>query len=332
VAAPPSHLAELLGSPDRSFWSCFTRATDPLANLYGDVLGRQYEYDSHVVNSSKVAVGDVLVLRDAHLVLGFGVVDAITTRPDVKPMRRCVRCRSADISERKKTLPRFRCNDCKEEFDEPDTEMKAVTVFSASYASWWSPLASTAPVRALDGVYQGRDRQNAIRRLDPVRAVEMLAFHSDVEGMLQLELLASSVDLPGGHVDVVVRQRVGQARFRDAMFARYGTTCAVTGEQPREILDAAHLYSYADRGEHHVDGGMLLRADVHRLFDRLLVTVDPESWRSVVAPPLLDRYPSLAPLHAVPFHAAPENRPSAELLAEHHELSRNRWKDLAKVT
>lgn len=247
-------------------------------------------------------------------------------------MRRCVRCRSADLSERKRALPRYRCNDCKAEFDEPRTELKEVTVFSASYGAWWSPLASTAPVRALESVYQGRDRQNAIRRLDPVRAVEMLAFHSDVEGMLQLELLASDVELPGGHVDVVVRQRVGQARFRDAMFARFGTTCAVTGEQPREILDAAHLYSYADRGEHHVDGGLLLRADVHRLFDRLLVTIDPLTWRSVVAPPLLERYPGLGRLDAAPVQVPVDLRPSTDLLAEHHESSRRRWKDLVAST
>lgn len=312
----------------RSFWSCFTRATDPIDNLYSDALGARYAYDSHVVNHTNVSVGDVLLLRDDHLVLGFGVVDDVVARDGVKNMSRCVRCASSDLSTRKRVLPRYRCNDCKAEFDEPRWTTKAVTVYSAEYATWWTMLSSPAPVKALERLYAGRDRQNAIRRLDPTRTIEMLAFHSDVEGMLQLELLTPSRDLPGGHVEVVGRQRVGQQRFRDAMFERFGTTCAITGAQPREVLDAAHLYSYANQGEHHLDGGLLLRADVHRLFDRLLVTIDPHTWRSAVAPPLLARYPALDRLDSAPLQVPAELRPSADLLAEHHQSSRRRWKDL----
>ncbi len=318
-------------SPDRTFWSCFTRATDPLGNLYGDVLGTRYEYDSHVVNHTRVSVGDVLVLRDDHLVLGFGVVDHVTSRDGVKIMERCVRCESSDLSTRSRKSPRYRCNDCKEEFDEPNLVPKDVTLYVADYSTWWTSLSSPAPVKALESLYAGRDRQNAIRRLDPVPTIEMLAFHSGVEGALQLDILVESRDLPGGHVEMVARQRVGQQRFRDAMFDRFGTTCAITGTQPREVLDAAHLYSYADHGEHHVDGGLLLRADVHRMFDRLLVTIDPESWHSVVAPPLLSRYPSLRQLDAAPVHVPIELRPSPDLLAEHHRSSRRRWKDLVPV-
>ncbi|ORI21126.1 HNH endonuclease signature motif containing protein [Rhodococcus sp. 1168] len=48
---------------------------------------------------------------------------------------------------------------------------------------------------------------------------------------------------------------------------RYASNCAFSGDMPHEVLEAAHLYSYAKVGDHHDEGGILLRRDLHRLFD-----------------------------------------------------------------
>jgi len=70
-----------------------------------------------------------------------------------------------------------------------------------------------------------------------------------------------------------VRPRLGQGTFRYALEQAYGR-CAVTGEHSLPALDAAHIIPYGEDAAGHVlENGLLLRADVHRLFDRGYVTV-----------------------------------------------------------
>lgn len=75
----------------------------------------------------------------------------------------------------------------------------------------------------------------------------------------------------------LVRPRLGQGTFRVAVTAAYGGACAVSGEHSLPVLEAAHIRPYAEAGgTHDVTNGLLLRADIHRLFDRGYVTVTPD--------------------------------------------------------
>jgi HNH endonuclease len=71
----------------------------------------------------------------------------------------------------------------------------------------------------------------------------------------------------------LIRPRLGQGTFRVAVTDHYGRRCAVTGERTLPLLDAAHIRPFAAGGEHEVSNGLLLRTDVHRLFDLGYVTV-----------------------------------------------------------
>ncbi|HET6805991.1 MAG TPA: HNH endonuclease [Frateuria sp.] len=68
--------------------------------------------------------------------------------------------------------------------------------------------------------------------------------------------------------------REGQGEFKAALLAAYDNCCAVTGCAVTEILEAAHIRPF--RGDHtnRTDNGLLLRADIHTLFDRGLLWVD----------------------------------------------------------
>lgn len=309
-----------------SAWSCLSRIPESFETIdYDDSLGLQYGYDSNVVNCRQVAVGDVLIIRDHDLIYGFGLVSDISVRRDAKIMRRCPRCRSASTVKRKMKLPENRCNDCQNEFDAPLLESKDVDVFLASYDGQWSPLPSPIPARALLSVYSGRDRQNAIRRLDVSLAFAVLRAACSVEGYFQLELVARSNHVDGGRIEALVQRRIGQHKFRTGLLERFGATCAVTGVQPEVVLDAAHLYNYAERPVHELDGGLLLRADLHRMFDRLLLTFDPESWTSHVAPVLLARHASLRVLDDRPIMVPAGLLPNRALIADHHQTARKRW-------
>ena len=73
----------------------------------------------------------------------------------------------------------------------------------------------------------------------------------------------------------LIRPRLGQGAFRIIVTDNYARRCAVTGERTLPALDAAHIRPYADHGEHEPSNGLLLRRDIHSLFDRGYVTVTP---------------------------------------------------------
>jgi len=75
---------------------------------------------------------------------------------------------------------------------------------------------------------------------------------------------------------LLVRPRLGQRSFRVAVLDSYGRRCAITNEKTLPVLEAAHIREYHDLPVHAIDNGILLRADIHKLFDSGYVTVTPE--------------------------------------------------------
>lgn len=76
--------------------------------------------------------------------------------------------------------------------------------------------------------------------------------------------------------------RIGQPAFRAELVRRYGAVCAFSGPAHSEALEACHLYSYAEIGRHDVEGGLLLRRDLHRLFDQGMLAVTGDGVVDVV--------------------------------------------------
>lgn len=120
----------------------------------------------------------------------------------------------------------------------------------------------------------------------------------------------------------LVHPRLGQGTFRYAVEAAYGQ-CAVTREHSLPALEAAHIIPYAEGGRHEVPNGLLLRADIHKLFDRGYVTVTPDL-RFKVSGRLYEDYHNGRVYYQFdgrPIHHPREAilRPHPDYLARHHE-------------
>lgn len=74
---------------------------------------------------------------------------------------------------------------------------------------------------------------------------------------------------------VLTRPRLGQGGFRMKITSIYGK-CAVSGEHSIPVLEAAHIKPYSISGSHDIQNGVLLRSDIHKLYDRGYVTIDPD--------------------------------------------------------
>jgi putative restriction endonuclease len=74
----------------------------------------------------------------------------------------------------------------------------------------------------------------------------------------------------------LIRPRLGQGAFRILVTDSYQRRCAITGERTLPALEAAHIRPYSDGGHHEASNGLLLRRDIHSLFDDGYVTVTPD--------------------------------------------------------
>ncbi|WP_370937337.1 HNH endonuclease [Amycolatopsis sp. cg13] len=288
--APEAMLAEaekVRDRMDRGAWALFSAAGKRKYDGnggYPDVLGDQYVYDNLVSNSQQLRVGDLVVLWDAERVHGVSRIERIDAQEGVlKPKRVCPKCGGSRFDERKVQRPRYRCRraTCHHEFDAPRDETTSVTQFVAVYGSGYRPVnGKISREQVLERLRDGA-KQNAIRRLDHAALLTLL----DESPVSAPKRKPRKGKIPvGGHREARAKVRRGQSAFRDNLLAEYGTRCAITGPCPEAVLEAAHLISFAKHESH--ENGMLLRADVHKLFDRGLLAVHPDTLCVEISPSL----------------------------------------------
>lgn len=275
---------------------------------YDDQVDAYYSWDSTVNNASNVQVGDSVALWDKERLLGLSVVEAINTETEVKTLRRCANasCGRSNISERKTLAPTFRCQNCGSEFDEPAIELATVTKYTSRHDAAWTPLENTLTGDQLRKVCVSAKSQLSMRELDWEAFSSAVKTHGGGRALQRVVdrspdlVFPTTDDVPTefrqGHSRAMVRVRRGQRQFRDQLLKWQGGRCAFTGEAPVRVLDAGHLYSYAELGEHYEHGGLLLRRDIHRLFDDGSLAVDPNSLKVDVAGDL-EGFPQYARLH-----------------------------------
>lgn len=115
-----------------------------------------------------------------------------------------------------------------------------------------------------------------------------------------------------------IAQRRGQRRFRELLLRAYDGACCVTACNVEPALEAAHILPY--RGDHTnlTANGLLLRADIHTLFDLHLLTIDAADLKVRLAPTL--RGSEYEMLHGRPMRRPrPGAAPDRSALAQHNK-------------
>ncbi|MGV8977266.1 MAG: HNH endonuclease [Cellulomonas sp.] len=117
--------------------------------------------------------------------------------------------------------------------------------------------------------------------------------------------------------DVVIRE--GQSTFRSTVFNAYNGMCAITGVAVPEVLQAAHIRPYAGPKSNLAQNGILLRADLHRMWDTGLLAVDECSNRVLLASRLVvSDYTFLAD-REIRHPTKPSQHPSSLALKQQRE-------------
>lgn len=111
-----------------------------------------------------------------------------------------------------------------------------------------------------------------------------------------------------------VVQRRGQPQFRADLIKAFDGKCAISGCDVVAVLEAAHITPYLGPATNTITNGLLLRADIHTLWDLGFVAVDPEELTVWVSPILTA--PMYRALDGSPLFMPPQkhHRPSMEAL------------------
>lgn len=277
---------------------------------YDDMVDTYYSRDSNVPNHKNLRVGEPIALWDKDRLLGVSVIEEIETSAGLKVLNRCPKCTTTRISDRKRSEPRYRCMKCRQEFATPVPDVVEVLEYRARYDAAWTSLEGVLDGSEIRTLAVNPGDINAMRPLvwtafrealvakDAVRAVARVSARVDINW--QQPESGVLVEAPHGFSHALVRVRRGQQQFRDQLLALHGSVCAFTGGAPARVLEAGHLYSYAQLGTHFKHGGLMLRRDIHRLFDDGSLAVRPSTLRVDVAP-VLATYPQYARLHDEPL-------------------------------
>lgn len=87
------------------------------------------------------------------------------------------------------------------------------------------------------------------------------------------QLILEDTEMPRYGNSILRKVRLGQGAFRVLVTDAYSRRCSITGEKTLPVLEAAHIKPYSKSGPHFISNGLLLRSDLHKLFDSNYITI-----------------------------------------------------------
>ena len=265
---------------------------------YDDNPSSVYRYDSDVANHLQVQAGDVVIIRSRADVIGIAEVETIEQGAGHKDRLRCPQCRATNIKRRAHKLPAWSCK-FGHAFHEPLNEPVAVTTFAAHYGTTFLATGSALSIAHLHEAVLRPSDQMSIKEIDLAKLETVLGSGPAID--LLVRRFAGHLPVPEEpnsnasskeNSIIEARRRVmreisvrrGQTRFRTRLIRRYGVRCQISGCQFSGLIEAAHIRPYAASEDNSARNGLLLRSDLHTLFDLGLLGIEPTSLRVMLHP------------------------------------------------
>jgi len=124
--------------------------------------------------------------------------------------------------------------------------------------------------------------------------------------------------------EILVKPRMGQGAFRIKITDTYNRKYAISGEKTLPVLEAAHIRPFEKEGPNTVENGLLLRSDIHKLFDKGYLTINPD-YRIEVSSRIKEQFENGRDYYKFQGHKlvtipqAPNQRPSLKYINWHNE-------------
>lgn len=144
----------------------------------------------------------------------------------------------------------------------------------------WIPVPADFKLNTVQG--KGYDSETGMGR-DLWFAISERLSTSAPENLQPESATIAAIESQGYGKPHVVLPRLGQGLFRVLLTDVYERRCAITGERTLPVLDAAHIKPYPVVQRHELPNGLLMRSDLHRLFDNGYLTVHPTERKVLVS-------------------------------------------------
>lgn len=199
------------------------------------------------------------------------------------------------------------------DFKGPIVSGKSYDMESGTGLALWNEVTARLSAAAL----------RASARTQPTSGVPATASPSQVHLSLGPATLAA-INLPRYGTPTLVSPRLGQGSFRALVTDAYSYRCAISKERTLPVLQAAHIRPYADGGQHELSNGLLLRSDLHTLFDQHYLTIEPNKKTIIVSRRIREQFENGRDYYALKDRLVTEPQdvfavPSTENLTFHFE-------------
>ena len=268
---------------------------------YEDDPHTTYRYDNFVANHLQVSPGDVAIIRSTSAVIGIAEIAKIIQGEGTKERLRCPTCSDTNLSHRRTLKPAWRCKKNGHVFDVPRKETIPTATYEAQYGASFQECDPILTIEKLANAVIRPSDQMSIKEIDLAGVEPFLGKAGEeivarfVSNLKPLEIdETEGSDTSGSIIEQhrkVLREisvRRGQKKFRDKLIKRYGGTCQVSGCSFVELVEAAHIVPYSECKDNSVQNGLLLRSDIHTLFDLGYLGIDPETLTIKVSPSIRD--------------------------------------------
>lgn len=146
--------------------------------------------------------------------------------------------------------------------------------------------------------------------------------HTSKQEMLDMHLIQELISdahevltLDKSYVDTdtysQIKNRRGQPQFRSELIDRYSGRCAISGCKTIGALEAAHVIPYSETSSLSPEQGLLLRADIHTLFDLYLISINPNTHKVEISSTCCDYYKNYVGKNV-------EKLPTVDAISEHY--------------
>ncbi|MEM8059113.1 HNH endonuclease signature motif containing protein, partial [Morganella morganii subsp. sibonii] len=183
------------------------------------------------------------------------------------------------IRPRKNKEPKWRCNNG-HEFENPKIIHEQAIEFIARYGNKYKEIKNIDISQLIEKTLK-YNPQMSIQKINLLWATQLLKSQSTFD--LNIEDRDADNDTPDFESEdkrkiilKQIRQRRGQCNFRNKLLDSH-PVCAVTGCALVDILEAAHIDAYKNDTHNHISNGLLLRSDIHTLFDLNLCAINPNT-------------------------------------------------------
>ncbi len=262
---------------------------------------RDYRYDTTTPNHDRVKPLDLLFLRDSKAFFAVSRVHRVETEQVERATKKCPNCGAGQIVQR--GAGKYYCV-AGHSFAEPATETVSVTQYRAFFEEDFAPIG--AQIDALEGKPFELSNRNHLG----FRACDLNGFANyvarrdyKVAAALESWFLQRALELTdreGDSTEAVqlfalddrerplqgIRSRRGLASFRDSVIKRYGPRCLISQCAVLSLLEAANIQPSKGPITNKSANGLLLRSDLHTLFDLDLIGIRPESLTVAIHPDL----------------------------------------------